>query len=513
MSSAPPPVSRHLTVGQNPPVTTTPATGADGRQDDLGGGVLGPAYRWVMLSILLAIALAAFDALSIYAALPAIGADLGGVSSLSWVMTSYLLASSIATLAVGPVIDGLGARRSFRVAVVVFFVASAACAAAPSVTALVVARAVQGLGGGMAIAVAISSIGLTFPARLMPRAFAAESLVWAVVGFGGPPVVAVLVGTIGWRGVFLVNLPLTALAAIAGWRRVPDLAPGTTPRLRIDATGLVLVIVFTTASVIGLSNLDRRSWAWLGVAVVSGAAAWRHMHRRTDPLVDPAHLVRPPFGGLHAAAFLVLGGALGVEAYLPIFVRGAEGRSEAVAAFVVVFLTVGWTVGSVLASRLIGRVEELTVMRWALTGLVPGVALAGLAVAHTRGIALVGVTYALVGIGVGALTTTALNRLQQGGEHAELGRVNAAHQFMRSLGITYGIALAGAVLLFMVDRRTGDVEVVRQLLAGEESTIDAAAADAVRAGFAWAHAVGAAIVAVAAVPLWSLHRRRPTAAR
>ena len=68
-----------------------------------------------------------------------------------------------------------------------------------------------------------------------------------------------------------------------------------------------------------------------------------------------------------------------------------------------------------------------------------------------------------------------------------MGRVNSAHQFIRTLSITYGVAVGGAILLFVVDRQTGDVEVVRDVLGGEDVVASPATLDAIREGLASVH--------------------------
>ena len=66
--------------------------------------------------------------------------------------------------------------------------------------------------------------------------------------------------------------------------------------------------------------------------------------------------------------------------------------------------------------------------------------------------------------------------------------------------------IAGGVVLFVVGQRVGNVEAVRQLLAGDEVSLDDRAADAIRSGYGWAHAVGAALAVAALVPAWYLRR-------
>ena len=480
--------------------------------DDLAAttepGLLSPHYRLVTVAILLIVSLAAFDALSVYAALPAIGGDLGHVSVLPWVMTSFLLASAIAILASGPLIDGLGARATFRGAVLVFFVSSAACAVSPGMWTLIIARFAQGLGGGISVAVGLASIGLTYPERLHARGFAAESLVWSLVGFGGPPIVALLVATIGWRGVFLVNLPMTAIAGIFGWSRVPTIANSAKRHITMDRGGIAIVAIFTSALLVGLSHLSWWTFAYLTVAAATLVVYRVHIRNRTTLVVEGRHLWKLPLGALNLTVLLSLAAGLGVESFLPVYARGAQGRSEAVAAFVVVFLTVGWTIGSVAASRVLDHIEGTEIVFWSTCSLVPSIALTGLAVVYTDSLAAIGAGYFLAGLCIGAIATAALTILQSYGRSDELGRINAAHQYMRTVGISAGIALAGGVVLFVVGRRVGNVEDVRQLLAGDDVTLDERAADAIRSGYGWAHAVGALLGVAAIVPAWYLRRAR-----
>jgi len=71
-----------------------------------------------------------------------------------------------------------------------------------------------------------------------------------------------------------------------------------------------------------------------------------------------------------------------------------------------------------------------------------------------------------------------------------MGRVASAHLFARNQGFTFGAAIGGAVLLLVVTRQLGDVELVRELISSAEGDAPAGAAEAVQAGFAASVAVG-----------------------
>jgi hypothetical protein len=88
-----------------------------------------------------------------------------------------------------------------------------------------------------------------------------------------------------------------------------------------------------------------------------------------------------------------------------------------------------------------------------------------------------------------------------------MGRVNAAHQFVRTLCITYGVALGGAILLFVVDLQVGDVEAVREVLSGEDLALGSQTRDAIGDGLAWIHVVTGIVGVACLLVALSLVRR------
>jgi predicted MFS family arabinose efflux permease len=425
--------------------------------------------------------------LAIVAALPNITKDLGDVALVPWVITAYLATSAVAVIVAGPVIDAIGVRRTFRVTGVWFLVWSAAAAAAPNMPALIAIRVMQGLGGGLVIAVALAAVGLTYPHELRPRAFAANALVWGGMGFGGPAVAGALLTLGDWRSIFLVQLPLTALALAVGWRSLPSTRDRPT-KVRTDWPGVVLLSIVTIASLVAVSEIGARWWlagTGLAVTALSASAYWAHSGRIPDPVLHRHHLTRFPLNWIHVTSGLVLVAGLSTDNYLPLYVQTTRDRSEGFAAFSLVFLTVGWTAGSVVFSRVLNTWRESDVILLGATLIVPALSLTGLAIALDWPLAVVFTGFGFVGLSIGFVSTAGLTLLQATSDDSEMGRTNAAHQFIRTLCITYGVALGGAILLFVVDRRVGDIESVRDVLAGEDVELGAETASAIGGGLAW----------------------------
>ena len=178
---------------------------------------------------------------------------------------------------------------------------------------------------------------------------------------------------------------------------------------------------------------------------------------------------------------------LAVENYLPLYVQLTRGRSVEFAAFSITFLSVGWTSGSFIFSRLLSHWRESAVILLGAVLSVPSLAAAGLLVAREGSLTWILGTFVFVGLGVGFVSTASQTLMQAASDESEMGRVNAAHQFVRNLSITLAVALGGAVILSVVDAQVGDVETVRGVLAGEDVAVGAETMAAVGDGLALAH--------------------------
>ncbi|MEE8601102.1 MFS transporter [Euzebya tangerina] len=483
--------------------------------DTAAGGIFSPALRRQSVALLTTVGLSSFEALAASAALPAIAADLGDVALLPWVITAYLLTSGVATVAAGALVDRHGIGPVFRWSIVTFVVGATLAGLAPSMAGVIAARVLQGVGSGAVTAVSLAAVTIVFPARLVSRAFAANSTVWGVMGVAGPALAAGLLAVASWRWVFLVAIPLGASALALGWRSLPATPPtsarGTGARLNPTVLGLLTVV---SASL--LYAVDALDWTSAPAAVVCVGAGWlvlRLQRGRSDALVAPRHAIDSPLGPLAFTPSLILVGGIGLSAFMPLYLAAGRGIAQASAAWSVVFFTVGWTLGANVASRLVERWTPLVVTRG-------GVLLMPLALsAFAAGVLLDGPLWVLFALAVlggssaGTTTNSALTILGRLAPTDELGRATAAHQFVRNTGFAVGNAMVGAVILFVVATGSGDVGLVQEVLAsageGAEGAMDEVA-DAIRRGYGVAVAIGAAISALALVPLRRVGRALQT---
>ena len=433
-------------------------------------------------------ALASFQALGIAAALPDIAGDLGDVSLLPWVITAFLVTSSLATVVSGPFVDSVGVSRMFRLAVVVFSVAGFIAAFAPSMSVLLVLRVFQGVGAGLILSTGNAAISLVYPQHLVGRAFAANATVWGVMGVAGPAVAAFILTFLSWQWIFYVNLPLGAIALAAGWKVFPG--PLGEALGRFDLRGTALIAVMTLATLFAVDSLSATSLLWLSIVAVAIVGYVWHAKRTASPVVKLEHIVPQPYRGLALSTALMLTGTFAMNSYIPLYVRAGKGESAALTAWSILPLTVGWTVGANLSSRLADRHSESWIMVVGFMVNVPALVLTWYLIAVDASLYAAFAVFFVVGVGVGMSTNAALTLLRAVTDPTKMGRVGAAHLFARNQGFTFGAAIGGAVLLFVVTNRLGDPEVVRDLIASSDSVAPTGAAEAVRSGFAASVAVG-----------------------
>jgi EmrB/QacA subfamily drug resistance transporter len=313
-------------------MTTTAAAPATAASD------AGQPRRWsVFAVVVLGAFMAQLDLFIVNIAFPAIQRDFPGVSSssLSWVLNAYAIVFAACLVPAGRLGDLIGRRRTFELGIVVFALGSAGCAAAPGVGVLVAARVVQAVGAAMVIPTSIGLLLHAFPASERSVATGAWASGAAVAASMGPPLGGLLV-LLSWRWIFIVNLPLAAIALAGSRWIVPEIRhpeAGDRP----DLFGIALLISGISGLVLAI--VEGQSWGWgsltfdlvlLVSAVLLGVFLWRCEHH-PSPIVELSLLRLRPFAAANGAmlAFYVGFGAMLLGAVL--FLTGIWHESTVIA--------------------------------------------------------------------------------------------------------------------------------------------------------------------------------------
>ncbi|NBO20875.1 MAG: DHA2 family efflux MFS transporter permease subunit [Rhodobacteraceae bacterium] len=180
----------------------------------------------ITLSIMAATIMQVLDTTIANVALPSMTGDLGASQdTINWVLTSYIVSSAIATPLTGWMSDRFGKRELFLVSIVGFVATSVLCGLAWSLPSMVLFRLLQGVFGA-----AIVPLSQVFLLDINPREKAGQAMaIWGAGIMVGPIVGPTLGGWLtesyNWRWVFLVNLPVGALALAGCWAYLPRALP------------------------------------------------------------------------------------------------------------------------------------------------------------------------------------------------------------------------------------------------------------------------------------------------
>lgn len=272
--------------------------------------------RWLALGVLLAgTLLPPLDFFIVNVALPAIQADLQATPALAQLVVSVYAAAYAVTLILGGRLGDLyGRKRMFLVGMLGFGVASALCGCAPSPGVLVAGRLLQGISAAVMAPQSLASIHAIFPVQEKSRALGIYGATFGAASVAGQLLGGLLVSVdlfgLGWRMVFLINLPVIALAVPAALSWVRDSRSEQAGRL--DIAGALMLAAGLLALVVPLIEGRERGWPWWCVGLLALSpplllAFWRGEQRlergHGTPLVPPSVLASPGLRRSLAATF------------------------------------------------------------------------------------------------------------------------------------------------------------------------------------------------------------------
>jgi EmrB/QacA subfamily drug resistance transporter len=413
--------------------------------------------RGLVLAVVLAgTFMAILDVAIVNVAIPSIRSDLhtsfGGVEL---VISAYTLTYACLLVTGGRLGDLYGRRRLFIVGLLLFSAASALCGAAPSLAVLVAARALQGVGGALMYPQVLAIIQVTFEGQERARALGTFGSVIGIAAIAGQLVggalLALNVFGLTWRPVFLVNVPVGILAAVAALRVLPDDQPET--HTGLDGGGVVLIGLALLLLAVPLLEGRDSGWpAWMLVCLVCSVPAFaaflgyerRLAGRGGSPLVRIELFRSRAFAGGVPIAMLFMASYAGFLLLLAVYLQAGLGFSPLHSGAVYTPAAVGFFITSLAAPRLVpllGRhvlsigyvIAALGLLATAATAAAAGSGLVGWELAPTLFIAGLG-----QGLGMSPLVGTIIAGLEPADAGAGAGVVTTTLQTGNVLGVALG---------------------------------------------------------------------------
>jgi EmrB/QacA subfamily drug resistance transporter len=426
--------------------------------------------NWVLAAAILASSMAFIDGSALNVALPALQADLNASGAdLLWIINAYLLMLAALILVGGSLGDQVGRKKVFMAGITLFVLASLACGLAPSTQWLIGARIVQGIGGALMIPGSLAIIGAYFGPEQRGRAIGTWSASTTIVTVAGPVLGGILADAGLWRAVFLINLPLGALALAVLIAKVPE-SRDESASGKLDLPGAILAtlgLAGLTYGFISAPEAGFRSPTVLAALLggILALAAFVLVEARSPNPMMPLHLFRSRnFSGANLLTLFLYGALSAAVLFLSLNLVQSQGYSQSLAGFAFTPFALLLTALSRWAGGLVDRYGPRR-------PLIAGPAVAGL------GFLLMGLNgltggpqeywwtffpgIAVFGIGMGVtvapLTTTVMGSVPSRYSGTASGINNAVS---RTAGVL-AIAILGAVALSTfrsaLDRRSEDL--------------------------------------------------------
>ncbi len=264
--------------------------------------------------------LSQLDATMVNVSLSSLARDLrASLSAIQWVTSGYLLALALTLPLSGWLVDRIGARALYVRCFASFTLCSALCGLAWSADALVAFRILQGMSGGLLAPMAQMLIARA-AGRHMARVAGFASMPILLAPLLGPVIAGAILQFASWRWLFLVNLPVGALAIGLAVLFLPDDRGEAKPR-SLDLLGLALLSPALALFLYGSGHLERPTGVpALATSLVLLALFCRNaLHRPDTALIDLRLLKARGFSASVAAMFVLNGVSFAGQMLVPIY--------------------------------------------------------------------------------------------------------------------------------------------------------------------------------------------------
>jgi EmrB/QacA subfamily drug resistance transporter len=404
---------------------------------------------WTLVTVCIGTFMLLLDVTIVNVALPKIQSGLGSsFVDLQWVIDAYALTLAALLLTSGSLADLLGRRKVFAIGLVVFSSASLLSGLAQSPLMLNLSRGLQGVGGAMMFATSLALLGGAYRGRDRGIAFGVWGSVTGAAVSIGPVVGGALTDALSWRWIFLVNVPIGAIALALTLTKV---AESRDPQgARLDIPGVVTFTGALATLVLGLIESSQKGW---GSTLVEGCliasvvliVAFVVVERsQRAPMLDLSLFRRPAFDGASVVAFTLSASIFAMFLYITLYLQDLLGLSPLGAGLRLLTLS-----GAILiVAGIAGRLTTVVPVRLLMGA---GLALVGVSLLLMRGLTpssqwthlLPG--FIVGGIGVGLINPPLASTAIAVVPPRQAGMGSGINSTFRQVGIATGIAALGSI--------------------------------------------------------------------
>jgi EmrB/QacA subfamily drug resistance transporter len=457
-------------------------------------------------------------------------------STVAWTVTAYTLALATVIPLTGWAADRFGTKRLYMTALLLFTLGSALCAMATSIGMLIGFRTLQGLGGGM-----LMPLGMTImtraagPAR-MGRLMAILGVPMLLGPIFGPILGGWLIENYSWHWIFLINVPIGAIAIVYAWRVLASDRPE--PSESFDWVGMALMSPGLALFLYGVSSIPGEGTflapkvlipGTIGLLMVAAFVVWSF--RPVHPLLDLRLFRNRNLTVSVITMFLFAAAFFGGLLLVPTYFQQVRGETALQAGWLMAVQGLGAMITMPIAGALMDRLPVGRIVPFGLVLIIGGMYALTQLDATTPYSYILPVLF-IMGLGMGAtmmpLMTSALKTLKS----HEVARGSTLLNISQQIASSIGVAVMSVVLtnglnddpLLRASRAFNEATAgvtdpaqlgaiaarfpeVAALLARGQEVLMAAVHEAMAAAFSTTFWVAAVLLTLTLVPAFFLPRR------
>ncbi|MBI4337580.1 MAG: MFS transporter [Chloroflexi bacterium] len=371
------------------------------------------------------------------------------ISVVIWVTVVYYLVSTGLMLSAGWVGDVLGRKRVLALGFLIFALGAGLSAMAENIYQLIGLRVLTAVGAAGILSSEYAIIAAVFPGRERGRALGINS---AIVGLGlalGPLVGGILLDHLGWRSVFYFRAPIALLGVVLTWWLLRD-DRGVKGAVQTDVLGGVLLFI-SLATFLAMVNQGGRLglgspvvWV-LALAVVILLPLLLKVERRARRPVLDLEFLRKPANALTMLSlifhYLAWGSFNAVAAF---FLLQGKGFSQSMAGLLLATFPFMRFLFGPLAGAASDRVGTRRLIIAGNVLLVVGLLVLS-SLDADAGWARILVGFLLMGLGPAVFEPSNTSHFMGSTSRDRLGTASASISTGRQIGLSGGLAVAGAV--------------------------------------------------------------------
>jgi EmrB/QacA subfamily drug resistance transporter len=404
----------------------------------------------VLTALILVAAVANLNLAVANVALPDIGkAFNAGQTSLNLVAVGYSLGLATSVLYLGALGDRYGRKRMLLLGMALSIPQALIAAFAPSIGVLFAARVIGGISAGMAFPTTLALITALWSGADRTKAIALWSAIGGAIASLGPLISGALLEHFDWGSVFLITLPLAAVALFLAWRYVPAHVNETTEP--VDNFGGILSILLIAALVMGinLAPVPGKGALAIGlglIAIATAAAFVMRQRRAKSPLYDLDVAGRRIFWVAACAGIIVFGSLMGAMFIGQQFLQNVLDYSTLDSGLAILPAAVLMVIVAPRSAKLVeargARFTLLVGYVFCVLGFLTMLLLWKSGIPYWK----VGLGYAFIGVGVGFAGTPASHSLTGSVPVKRAGMASGTADLQRDLGGAIMQSIFGALL-------------------------------------------------------------------